>query len=124
MTLDEFVAEYQALYQEGIDLFTEFDPCAIRDGSCKQGRDQNSSSFCCKYCGYLTETGCSAQSLWCKLWTCVSLKPKLEFHQRATELRRKASVLCQGHAGRFDLSDYILMFFGKEKWQEWKENNP
>jgi len=122
MPLAEFISEYRMLCQKATDLFAEFDPCAVQDGVCLRGRT-NDPNFCCSDCDYITETGCSAEALYCKLWTCGALVAESalpeEFMTRLAELKKEAGPLCRGIHGRFDLSDYIRRFYGRKEHALW-----
>ena len=122
MPLANFVSEYHRLYQEATDLFAEFDPCAVQDGACFRGRTNN-PNFCCKGCDYITETGCNAKSLYCRLWVCGILitngvLPE-EFMVRLAELKKEAQPLCRSIHERLDISDYIKRFYSKKEHALW-----
>ncbi len=125
MTPEEFAKEYLRLYQEGEELFAEFNPCEIRDGTCIRGRNSSEPSFCCELCGHLTDAGCSTQCLWCKLWVCNYLELRLasEFKCRWKELRAAGKRLTRRDSGRKDLSRSVELFYEHNEWQEWKKNN-
>jgi hypothetical protein len=127
MPMDEFVNEYRKLYQEGIDLFAEFDPCEIHDGGCYDGRN-GGSHFCCSNCDYITDAGCTVDSMWCKLWLCGTLRSKKElpkeFKDQLNILVLRSGKLCRGRGGRFGLSRYILMFYGMKGYKEFEANEP
>lgn len=126
-SMDEFVSEYRRIYQEGTALFAEFDPCEIHDGKCFQGRScKDTKSFCCTKCDHLSDTGCTVESLFCKLWICGALRankvlPK-EFKERLNVLIRAAGVICRQHGGRFAITKYIMMYYGKEGYEEFEAN--
>jgi len=75
LTLDQFISEYEKLYQEGVDLFTEFNICDIHDNACQKGRVQNVESFCCHGYKYLSDACIAA----CGVGLSVKLAfPKLQ----------------------------------------------
>lgn len=123
LLLDDFISEYRRLYQAGIDLFAEFDPCEIYDGNCYGGRN-GGTPFCCSHCEHLTDVGCNAEALYCKLWVCGALRAKKnlpkEFIAQLNELVKRAGALCRGWSGRQDLSKYITMFYGKKRYRKWR----
>ena len=129
LSLDDFVSQYRKLYQDGIDLFAEFDPCRIHDGLCMRGRRDHgleSSNFCCSGCEYLTSEGCTTDSIWCKLWTCGATKSDQVFGRKRQELNSMANDLCRGNGGRYGLDVFIKRFFGEEEYDKWsaKEMKP
>lgn len=123
MPLAKFVSEYRRLYQEAADLFAEFDPCAVQDGVCFRGRQPLQENFCCKNCDYITEIGCNAKSLYCRLWICGTLitdsvLPE-EFTVRLAKLKIAARPLCRSIHERLDISDYIKRFYSKKEHALW-----
>lgn len=77
---------YDYLYLKGQQLFAEYDPCAVRDGACRNGRQNDGNSFCCFGCKHLSEDGCTIRSLSCKLWLCGGFNIPSEFKTRIHEL--------------------------------------
>lgn len=75
---------YDVLFDEADKLMKEYNPCQITDGECINTRYADTKSCCCYGCKYLTPNGCSAKSLFCRLWTCAYLEPTLsdEFKSR------------------------------------------
>ena len=124
LPLDDFIKEYRRLYQAGIDLFAEFNPCEIHDGHCYDGRREGGTDFCCSKCDHITDTGCTAEALYCKLWLCSSLRSKSylprEFTEQLNILIKQAGTLCRGRGGRRNLSDYVVMFYGKKGYRKWR----
>ena len=114
MSLGEFISQYRKLYKAGEELFAEFNPCEIRDGKCKRG------DLCCSGCEYLSDTGCTVEALWCKLWTCRALKPPRVFEEKQIDLTAAANKLLYGTGGRHDLSSFIERFYGKEMLEAWR----
>jgi hypothetical protein len=123
LPMTEFVSEYRKLYQEGIDLFAEFDPCEIHDGGCYDGRN-GGTDFCCSKCDSITDTGCTINSIYCKLWICGTLRSKKElpkeFKDQLNALIRRSGELCRNRAGRYGLGKYILMFYGMKGHRKWR----
>ena len=125
MPLANFISEYRKLYQKATDLFAEFDPCAVQDGVCFRGRldEPLQPNFCCKDCKYITETGCNAEALYCRLWICGALIAKgalsEEFKVRLAKLKGEAGATCRGVNGRYDISDYIKRFYSKKEHALW-----
>lgn len=81
-------AAFDRLYARAEVLNARYDEnlCAIRGGTCAHGRKQANpkASFCCagngarreaasETCGHLGKSGCTVQSLRCKLWFCQSI---------------------------------------------------
>lgn len=120
LPLDEFVEQYNQLFQEGTDLFNKFDPCRIHDHTCIRGQLEEGSSFCCDGCQYLTDHGCTTNSMWCRLWICRSINGPLDFILRLTPLRKGAHHLCCGRGGRYGLDNYVKSFYSEEKYEAWK----
>jgi len=125
LPLNEFVNEYRNIYQQGVELFTEFNPCAVQNGTCFQSRFlKDGHHFCCSGCDYITDTGCTAEALWCKLWVCGVLRAQAklqpEFIDQLNSLVKQSGKLCHGIGGRRDLSDYIKRFYGIEEYDKWK----
>lgn len=131
LTLEQFVKEYRKIYAEGQLLLDTFNPCRIRNGSCTAGRNTEIESFCCRGCQYLSDSGCLAEALWCKLWLCGYVKgydwPKDDPRQLRPEFKlahrnliMRANELCRGIGGRLDLSDYVLKFYGVRTLDKWK----
>ena len=123
VALTEFIREYNKIYQEGTELFNKFNICDISNGTCYRGRRQeNPAYFCCDGCEYLSDTGCTAKSLWCKLWLCYigerKAKGMLEFERERKLLKTKADKLCRGTHGRYNMSDYIRRFYYRSPIQE------
>lgn len=122
LPMDDFISEYRRLYQAGIDLFAEFNPCEIHDCNCYDGRN-GGTPFCCSECEHLTDAGCAAEALYCKLWLCGTLRTKKdlpkEFIAQLNAIVKEAGIVCRGMGGRRDLSRYITMFYGKEGYQKW-----
>lgn len=122
----EFASEYRKLYQAGVDLFAESNVCDIHDSTCWYGReDDNGKHFCCSGCNYLTVTGCIAESIRCKLWTCPEIVSRCKefpnFTERLNKIIAASNALCARSLGfRKDLSEYIKLFYGKEEYEEWK----
>ena len=122
VALLDFVKEYQRICQEATDLFAEFDPCKIYDDECCQGRGHETHpSFCCAGCDYLSDTGCTVEAIWCKVWTCGAIEhsPK-EFKRRLNILIKESSQLCHGNGGRYSMSHYLNAFYGEEEYEKWK----
>ena len=126
LPLKEFVVEYRKLCQEADDLFSEFNPCDIHDAACYRGRhnDNNANAnFCCGNCEYLTETGCKAEALKCKIWVCgaivLSSGLTYEFKTQLAALGKKVNLLCRHFGYRKDLPDYIMHFYGKKGYRKW-----
>jgi len=125
LLLGEFVSEYRKIYQQGVELFSEFNPCAAQDGSCIKSRTLKfEKPFCCDGCDYLTDTGCNAEALYCKLWLCGVLRGQiklpLEFINQVDDLAKQSRELCRHVGGRKDLSDYIKLFYGVKGYRKWK----
>jgi len=125
LPLDEFVDEYNILFQESVNLFTEFAPCRVHDHICMRGRanlNLEFKNFCCGGCQYLTDEGCVTNSIWCKLWVCESMRVKHdEFWDRRAELKQRAHHLCRGRAaGRYGLNTYIKDFYSRKEYEAWK----
>ena len=125
LILTEFVTRYRNIYQQGVELFTEFNPCAVQNGTCFQGRLLKSSHhFCCDNCDYITDTGCTAEALYCKLWICGALRAQAKLHPKFRDqlnsLVKQSGKLCRSQGGRLDLSDYIKRFYGIEEYDKWK----
>ena len=122
LPLTYFVNEYRKIYQEVVDLFDEFNPCDIHDCACWRSRRRSGPSFCCDDCDYLTDDGCRAESIWCKLWICGPLKQAVpyRFAKRLNALVIRSSKICHGYGGRTDLSDYLYRFYGEKEFEEWK----
>jgi len=123
LPLDDFVSEYRRLYQVGIDLFAEFNPCEIHDGHCYDGRN-GGTDFCCSKCEHVTDAGCTAEALYCKLWICSALRSKSplprEFTEQLNVIVKEAGIICRGMGGRRDLSEYIVMYYGKKGYRKWR----
>ena len=125
LPMEDFISEYRKLYQEGTDLFAEFDPCEIRDGGCYDGRN-GGTNFCCSKCDFITDDGCTIDSIYCKLWLCGTLRSKKElpkeFKDQLNVLVRRAEKLCRGKGGRYGLVRYIFMYYGKKGYEEFEAN--
>ena len=115
MPIDRFVFNYEQLYRRGVDLFTMYNPCEIKEGRCING------DFCCSGCPYLSDKGCTVQALWCKLWLCgyrFTGVPR-KFIDGLRQLRTEFRNLCFGWGGRDSLHDYVRNFYGPEKYAKW-----
>lgn len=75
---------YDEAYSKAQEVFDRHNPCQIRreaDGSvsCAESRSPrydgwNYSGLCCTGCRYLGPTGCTTNSLACKLWSCFTIR--------------------------------------------------
>ena len=78
---------YDIIYNITVDRLNYYDPCKWKDGRCERDRLRNDNRGCCKPgnikvlpCPHLSETGCTIESLGCKLWLCsfaASKNPEL-----------------------------------------------
>lgn len=123
--LNRFVFMYKQLYQRGVDLFSEFNPCDVKNGKC-MGLTHD---FCCAGCEHLSDTGCTTESLWCKLYVCGDIASKFgrphedkphEFWRRLQILKTEYRQLCRGRAGRYDMGQTIRSIYGHKEYEEWK----
>ena len=65
---------HDELYKQIDLLLKKYNPCRIKEGSCYcYEKKLHDESFCCKRCKYLTEKGCSVQSLTCKFHLCSDM---------------------------------------------------
>jgi len=124
--LDEFISEYRRIYQRGTELFAQYNPCEAQDNSCWSSRnDENRTTpFCCSGCEYVSDAGCLAEALWCKLWICGSLRVfnriSKEFSDELAELNRQAGQLCHHIGGRRDMGDFIKRIYGPKVHKQWE----
>jgi len=125
LPLNRFVFLYEQLYQRGVDLFNEFNPCDVKDGKCMG----LSHDFCCSGCEHLSKDGCTTSSLWCKLWVCGDIASKFgrphkdkphEFWTRLQVLKSEFRTLSRGRAGRYNMEETIKSIYGHKEYDEWK----
>ena len=124
LPLEEFISEYRRIYQLGEELFSKYKPCSINnEGLCLRGQD-GGCNFCCADCAYITDTGCSVEALWCKLWVCGAIKTYNKLPKEALKeleaLNREAGQLCHHIGGRHDMGDFIEKIYSMEVYKEWK----
>jgi len=82
---------YDYLYDKATMLFNEYNPCAVRYGTCVSGRG-GGNEFCCFGCDYLGDNGCTTRALSCKLYLCnYCIRPK-EFMDKFDDIMR----MCRG----------------------------
>jgi hypothetical protein len=114
--LVEFIKQYRMLYQSGQALFNRYQPCRNEDSNCKQG-----GRYCCGGCEHLSDTGCTVDALWCKLWTCHKLvqEAPLRFLNKIQKLNLKARKLCRNADGRFSMNQVIEALY-PEEYEQWK----
>ena len=63
---------YDTLYKASVNLFSKYNPCEIKDGTCWRTRNfsKKVDNFCCNGCEYVSEKGCTVEAVGCKLWLC------------------------------------------------------
>ena len=122
LPLNDFVSEYRKLYAQAKQLFAQHNPCDIHDSTCLRGRKDGGTHFCCSGCEYQASDGCTTDSIWCALWTCIAIQGVIskDFKAQLNALNHKANDLCHGHGGRYGLSRYIRKFYGPEAYESWK----
>jgi hypothetical protein len=84
--------EYDRLYNEASKLIKKYNPCKITDGKCLNGGPK----CCCGGCRfeYLTSTGCSVQSLGCRLFLCgFAIETAPQIRSKMDRLREYARYL-------------------------------
>lgn len=82
---------YDRLYAMADAVLKRANPCA-KCGVCKYFGGEEEG--CCKGCPFLSPTGCTVQSLGCKLWLCHKTQNYLSdrHHHQLCRLRRLADV--------------------------------
>lgn len=130
LTIPEFVHRYRDIYSRAQKLFDKYNPCQVYDGTCYAGRIIPSHRhFCCSGCKYLSETGCVAEALECKLWICYTIAQKAgllfpSFLTERQDLYQEAmeSIPTFGRI-REDLLDHLIRYFGKEAYLDYATRN-
>ena len=56
--------EYDRLYLKACKIIAKYKPCIIKNGKCIAGEP------CCRGCNHLEDSGCTVDSLICKLYLC------------------------------------------------------
>jgi len=67
---------YNELYAKAQEVLIRINPCeiAIMDGKATcVGAYKRDTGLCCHGCQHLAATGCSIESLACKLWLCLEV---------------------------------------------------
>ena len=130
LTVYEFIDEYRRLYQAAQEVFDEYNPCDVQDGVCLRGRSgikYDNDNFCCAGCDWLTDTGCSVEALWCKMWTCRIIitgnNTPQDFRDKLNAINHGAGTLLKGVGGRRRLEYYIAYFYGEEALKEYGYEN-
>ena len=82
---------YDTLYEIGQRILDNHNPCEIAKNRCSAKHH----SFCCGGCQHLTENGCKAKALWCKLWLCGSkrYKNRTKWDPTLTSAARKLRIM-------------------------------
>jgi hypothetical protein len=62
---------YGYLFRKTDGIMRKYNPCNVLKGKCVGGE------FCCSGCEYNGNTGCTVESLACKLWLCDKVIPKI-----------------------------------------------
>jgi hypothetical protein len=66
--------KFDQLYAQADQAMLQANPCQVKAGACLSMREYPENHvnepFCCTGCKHLGPTGCTVQSLHCRLWTC------------------------------------------------------
>lgn len=65
---------YHSFYKEGQAVLDKHNPCNFHTGPDGRVRCADGPNGCCGGCKHLTPTGCSVESLACKLWLCYTAR--------------------------------------------------
>ncbi len=63
---------YDILFAVGQQIMDHYNPCEWQNGKCRRMRLSEDDGGCCVGCYHLSRSGCTVQSLACKLWLCES----------------------------------------------------
>lgn len=80
---------YDSLFDQASEVLAEHQSCEVKNGKCLDGH------FCCQNCKHLGPTGCTVQSLSCRVWLCY--KAQAKHPEAAAKMREiRASAEAQG----------------------------
>jgi hypothetical protein len=69
--------KFDQLYSRAAAALDKHDPCKVQNGACFSMREYPENHvnepFCCTGCKHLKPSGCSVESLFCKLWVCAPI---------------------------------------------------
>jgi hypothetical protein len=120
-----FKVDMEAVYDELCYLadvaLKKHNPCQFDTVTKKCLRGKKNG--CCTGCPHLTNTGCSVQSLACKLWVCFNAREASPELEKIRLLAHESGLM-----GYHELWDYARLskaeFFAKKKGKNVRYNRP